>query len=129
MISGKVSPDREATIDIDVSGPSQQPQRTEVVIDTGFNGYLTLPKKRIHDLRLPFVGNRRATLGDGNVVVLDVYLATVSWHGHEREVLALQSDGGPLIGMSLLAGSRVTLDVADGGAVRIDELPGTRRVS
>lgn len=129
MISGKVSPDREATIDLDVSGPSQQPQRTEVVIDTGFNGYLTLPEKRIHGLKLPFVGNRRATLGDGNVVVLDVYLATVSWHGHEREVLALQSDGGPLIGMSLLAGSRVTLDVVDGGAVRIDELPGTGRVS
>ncbi len=129
MISGKVSPNREATIELNVSGPAQQPQRTEVVIDTEFNGYLTLPEKKIHDLKLPFVGNRRATLGDGNVVVLDVYLATVSWHGQEREVLALQSEGGPLIGMSLLSGSRVTLDVVEGGAVRIDELPGTGRVS
>ena len=129
MISGKVSPSREAAIELNVSGPTQQPQRTEVVIDTGFNGYLTLPEKRIHDLKLPFVGNRRATLGDGNVVVLDVYLATVSWHGQEREVLALPSEGGPLIGMSLLSSSRVTLDVVEGGAVRIDELPGAGHAS
>lgn len=128
MIHGKVSTNREATIELNVSGPNRQLQRTEVVIDTGFNGYLTLPKNLIHDLKLPFVGNRRATLGDGNTVVLDVYLATVSWHGKAREVLALQADGGPLLGMSLLAGNRVTLDVVDDGDVVVDELPRTVRV-
>nr|MBC8228759.1 clan AA aspartic protease [bacterium] len=52
-----------------------------------------------------------------------VYLAKVLWHNQEREVLVLQADGGPLVGMSLLYGSRVTLDVVDGGDVIIDILP------
>ena len=73
--------------------------------------------------RLPLVGNRRATLGDGSVVVLDVYLATVLWHDQEREVLVLQADSDPLVGMSLLYGNRVTLHIVDDGDVLIDELP------
>lgn len=68
------------------------------------------------------VGNRRATLGDGSMVVLDLYLATVSWHVQEREVLVLQAEGGALVGMSLLYGSRVVLDVVDGGEVTIATL-------
>ena len=128
MISGKVSTNREATIELDVSGPDQQRRQAEAVIDTGFNGFLTLPESLISDLKLPMVGNRRATLGDGNIVVLDVYLGTVSWHGREREVLVLQAEGGPLLGMSLLEGNRVTLDVVDDGTVVIDELPGMVRV-
>src|SRR5262249_60579706 len=34
-----------------------------------------------------------------------------TWHGRERDVIVLEADGDPLIGMSLLYGSRVTLDV------------------
>ena len=82
-----------------------------------------MPTRLIDRLKLQLAGNRRATLGDGNVVVLDVYLGKVLWHNHERDVLVLQADGGPLIGMSLLYGSQVTLDVVDGGDVTVRELP------
>lgn len=53
MITGKVTTDREATIEIEVSGTDPSPQQIEAVIDTGFNGYLTLPSRLIdhpHDL-------------------------------------------------------------------------------
>ncbi len=56
-------------------------------------------------------------------MVLDVCLAKVLWYGQEREVLVLQADGGPLVGMSLLYGSRVMLEVVDNGDVTIDPLP------
>ena len=92
------------------------------VIDTGFNGYLTLPHDLINYLKLQRAGSRHVALGDGNVVVLDVYLAMVLWHGQQREVLALQADGGPLIGMSLLYGNRVMLEVIGDGDVTIDSL-------
>ena len=92
------------------------------MIDTGFNGYLTLPSDVVSRLKLQLAGNRRATLGDGNTVVLDVYLAKVVWHSHEREVLALQTEGGPLIDMSLLHGNRLTLTIVNGGDVTIDPL-------
>lgn len=123
MITGKVTTNREAVIELEVIGPTKQTQRVFAVIDTGFNGYLTLPSNRINRLQLQFVGNRRAILGNGTVVVLDVYLAKVSWHAQERDVLVLQAGGGPLVGMSLLYGNRVTLDVVAGGDVTIDPLP------
>jgi predicted aspartyl protease len=77
----------------------------------------------VQTLRLPFVGHRRATLGDGSIVVLDLYLATVLWYEQEREVLVLQADGEPLVGMALLYGSRVVLHVVEDGDVLIEPWP------
>jgi clan AA aspartic protease len=123
MILGKVTTDREATIELKISGTDPSPQQVKAVIDTGFNGYLTLPSRLIGLLNLPMVGNRSATLGDGSAVILDAYLATVSWHGQDRNVLVLQGEGEALVGMSLLYGSRLSLEAIDDGDVVIKELP------
>jgi clan AA aspartic protease len=123
MMIGVVTANREATIRLMVAGPDQRQEASEVVIDTGFNGFLTLPSHVVRALNLPFVGNRRAMLGDGRSVVLDLDLATVMWNEEQREVLVLQTEGGPLIGMSLLYGYRVVLHVVENGDVIIDALP------
>jgi len=78
MITGKVTAELEGTIELEVNGSSPPPQRVEAVIDTGFNGYLTLPNRVIGPLNLSPAGNRSATLGDGSAVILDAFLATVS---------------------------------------------------
>lgn len=122
MMTGQVTANREAVIELEIVGSEQRREKVEAVIDTGFNGYLTLSSDVVSQLKLQLAGNRRATLGDGHTVVLDVYLANVVWHGHEREVLALQTEGGPLIGMSLLYGNRVMLTIVNGGDVTIDPL-------
>ena len=123
MITGVVTANREATIRLVVTGPDQRQEAIEVVIDTSFNSFLTLPSHVVRALNLPFVGNRRAMLGDGRSVVLDLYLATVMWNEEEHEVLVLQAEGGPLIGMSLLYGYRVILHVVENGDVIIDTSP------
>ncbi len=123
MINGKVTTSLEATIDIEVSGPNPTPEQTEAVIDTGFNGYLTLPSQLVRLLNLPLAGSRFATLGDGSVVSLRAYHATVSWHGQNRKVLVLEGDGASLVGMSLLRGSRFSMDVVVDGDVAVEELP------
>ena len=123
MMTGRITPDREAVLDLVVVGSGRKQATLEAVIDTGFNGYLVLSSNLAHRLEFQLVGNRRATLGDGHSIVLDAYLGTVIWHGRERAILVLQAEGGQLIGMSLLLGSRVTLDVTDGGNVTIDPLP------
>ena len=123
MIAGKVTTDREAVIELQVAGPARQTRPVQAVIDTGYNGYLTLPSHLITALHLPFGGHRRAALADGSIVILDVYLATVVWHGRQQEVVASRADCAPLVGMSLLRGSRMTMDVIEDGDVVIDELP------
>lgn len=122
MITGRVT-DREAAIELEVTGAGQPPLRIQAVIDTGFNGYLTLPSHSVSMLRLQFAGHRRGTLADGSVTVLDVYMAVVVWHGREEEALVSQAAGAPLVGMSLLHGSQMTMDVVEGGDVTIRELP------
>jgi clan AA aspartic protease len=123
MMTGKVTALREATVPLMVTSPGQHWQAVDAVLDTGFNGFLTLPSHLIRALQLSFVGNRRATLADGSTVVLDLYLVTVLWHGQEHEILVLQAESGPLMGMALLYGSRVVFHVVDDGDVLIESWP------
>jgi len=71
MITGKVTERREAVIDLEVIGQNdlevigqnQRKVRVEAAIETGFNGYLTLPKATVNTLAQNPAGNRIATLG------------------------------------------------------------------
>jgi len=121
MISGTIA-NNEALINLHVAGRDQSLREVTAVIDTGYSGHLTLPSRWISTLQLPFAGHRRGRLADGSVVILDMYLGTVVWHGRQLEVLILQATGSPLVGMSLLRGSRVQLEVVDGGRVTISDL-------
>lgn len=120
MITGQVTVDREAVIQLEVYGSEQKREIVDFVIDTGFNGNLILPGDLVERLNLQLAGKRRATLGDGNSVLLDVCIASVLWYKERREVLALRADGGPLIGMSLLHGNRLNMEVVNGGEVTIE---------
>jgi clan AA aspartic protease len=122
MIKGKVVA-REAVVSLEIRSRGAAPQTIQAAIDTGYNGYLTLPKALVSTLQLQLAGYRRATLADGSSVILESYLATITWHGKPRDVLISQTTGIPLIGMALLHGNRLTLDVLDGGDVLIDALP------
>lgn len=122
MIIGKIKANREAVIELEVIGLAQR-AKIEAVLDTGFTGYLMLPSDLINHLSLQLIGTRNVILGDGSNVTLDLYRAKVLWHNVERIVYALRSDAELLVGMSLLHGSRVTLDVVTNGNVTIDVLP------
>ena len=94
-------------------------------MDTGFTGYLTLPQESIRQLGLRSVDQRTFELANGGLFDFQVYLGSVSWHDRANDVLVLESDSVPLLGMTLLWGSRVTLDASTGGEVTIDEPPPT----
>ena len=123
MITGRVTAQREAVVRLVILDMTHQPHDVDAVIDTGFNGFLTLPRAMVQALQLPLAGNRRVTLGDGSTVVLDLYLATVLWDTQPREVLVLAAEGGPLMGMAMLYEHRVILHVVDNGDVLIDLWP------
>ncbi len=121
MIIGTITENQEAIIELEVVGSNWQ-EKIEAVIDTGYDGYLTLPINLLNRLGLRHAGYRQVILGDGNMVVLEMYRAKVLWHGTKLEVPVLRTDSGPLVGMALLNGNRVTLDVIKDGTVKIEIL-------
>lgn len=122
MLTGHVTSDKEAVIPIEVLGAEGRIAQVEAGIDTGYNGFLTLPRTVIEDLGLTFVGPARAALGDGNEVRMDLFLAAVHWEDGPRDVLVLETEGGTLVGMALLGGCRVVMDVEEDGIVSIESL-------
>jgi clan AA aspartic protease len=121
MIAGTFR-NHELVVELELAGPGGSRHRLEAVVDTGFNGYLTLPEHLVSQLQLQFAGHRRGMLADGSVVLLKMFLASIAWHRTQREVLILQTGGGPLLGMSLLERCRVTFDAVEGGHLKIREL-------
>jgi clan AA aspartic protease len=114
---------RQPTVFLTIYDPSGQHDDVEAIVDTGFTGYLTLPQDDVVALALPFVSYYNAGLADGSRVRLDVHEATVLWHGVQQTVLVLATGYEPLMGMSLIYGSRLTLEGVDGGTVILEELP------
>ena len=119
MIEGVVNAAYEAVVTLPLRGPEGQYREIDAVIDTGYNGFLTLPTPVVAELGLAFGGISRATLADGSVVAFDVYDVTVIWDGIARYVSANAADSTPLVGMSLLDMHDLSIRVRDGGRVLI----------
>jgi clan AA aspartic protease len=120
MIRGHVSVARQVVIPLELRGSNGMTVSVEAVVDTGFDGLLTLPPDLVARLELPYGMTRSYELGDGGVVEFDLHRATVLWDGQEREVGAIVSKGGALVGMAMLYGYRLAVDVVDGGDVLIE---------
>jgi clan AA aspartic protease len=122
MIYGVVNLRREATLPLVVGNANKQQQVVDTVIDTGFNGFLSLPSTIIATLNLPWSASDLVTLGDGSQTLFDIYTATVIWDGQYREIDIAASETEPLLGMALLYGYRLQVDNVEGGIVKIEEL-------
>lgn len=122
MTQGTISQEREVLVTLNVVGVNRTQQTIQGVLDTGYTGFLTLPAATIRLLNLHLVGTRPVILGDNSEVLLKEFFAIVVLNGRERGVLVLQSESIPLLGMRLLQGHRITLDVVPGGPVTIEPL-------
>ncbi len=122
MIVGEVRASREAVILAHLRGPAGIEVEVDAVIDTGFTDSLTLPPSIVSSLSLHFDRFVDIRLADDSIVTVEAYGVTVLWDGAERIVAVYAMDGGPLIGMSLLYGNRITIDAVDGGTVTIERI-------
>jgi clan AA aspartic protease len=113
----------EARVPVRVRGAGEREAFVQALVDTGFSGDLMLPFDTVEHLRLRATTMSRMFLGDGSSVLMPVYDATVEWHGGSRRIDVFACDSDPLIGMSLLRGSRLELDAVPDGPVRISPLP------
>jgi clan AA aspartic protease len=123
MITGVVTNDREAIISLIVRGPAGQRQRITAVIDTGYNGYLSLPPVIITSLRLPWRRRASALLADGSQTLFDIYEGIVLWDRRRRRIPVDEADSDPLVGMAMLDGYELKMRVRSGGRVTVKLLP------
>ena len=89
MITGTINADYEAVIRLRVHGPTGHAHEVEAIIDTGFNGFLTLPPALVTALGLTRRSRGRALLANGSEELFDIYGVTVLWdgqHGMSRQM-------------------------------------------
>jgi predicted aspartyl protease len=88
MIRGTVNARLEAMIRLTVESAGGPGEEIEAVVDTGFNGSLTLPPTVIARLGLAWRSRGSAILANGNLDHFDVYAAIVIWDGAARHILS-----------------------------------------
>jgi clan AA aspartic protease len=123
MRTGIVTTHREAVLRLVVYGPAGQRQQVQAVIDTGFDGWLTLPPAVIVSLGLPWRRRGLAVLADGSQSIFDIYDGTVIWDRRRQRIPVDEADADPLVGMALLEGYELKMQVRAGGKVTIKPLP------
>jgi clan AA aspartic protease len=123
MIHGVVNAQHEATVRVRVRGPSGIESDVKAIVDSGFTASLALPVDVVNALGLPRQSGGKAILADGSVRYFDICAAELAWGMGWRPVFVYAVGDEPLLGMRLLAGHRVVMDVVPGGLVEIVPLP------
>lgn len=122
MMTGTVNGNNEAILLLRVAGPTNSAV-VSAVIDTGFSGYLTVPPALAAALGLVYVMRGASTLADGSSDDYDVYRLDIEWFGVTRRFLVSAVGVEVLLGMSLLTGCELRVEVAPGGAIEVRRLP------
>ena len=119
MIEGVVNEWTEAVITLAVRGPSGQTAQVDVVVDTGFSDFLFLPSSFVSELELVNPARQDYILADGSRSTVDVYNVWALWDGRWKRVETGVSDAIPLVGMLMLEGHDLNIEVEVGGRVAI----------
>lgn len=116
---GSVINCREALLPLTLIAAGGSLVALPVIVDTGFTDDLTLPSSAIRDLELSSVGTAEGELADGSQFLCNVYEGRIIWHDKAFAIEIFETEGAPLLGMRLLRGNRLRLDVAEDGFLEI----------
>lgn len=121
-MTGSFTSEGEPSLPIHVVGPTDTLD-IDTIVDTGFNGELTLPQEQIESLGLPEAPVTEVTLADGRVREVQMYLAEVRLDGDNRQVFVAEAPTTPLLGTDLLWGFSLYVEFQANGTVEIERLP------
>ena len=123
MITGIVNAGGDAVVRLLVRGSGNILHEVEAVVDTGFNSFVSLPPNLVDALGLPYLRMERNILADGSVEECSIHEAVVLWGGREHTVPVQASGGDTLIGMAMMRGYELRIQVTDGASVTLQALP------
>jgi clan AA aspartic protease len=119
MIDGTVFHGREGIIRLRLHGPNQTTNEVDAVVDSGFTSFLGLRPETIAALELPRKNVEPFILGDGSVVDLATYWVELDWDGRVRKVTVQSVNDTPLIGMELMRDYHLSMEIWNGGHLRL----------
>jgi clan AA aspartic protease len=122
MIIGVVNAEFEPIISLSIRRSDGKFFTQDAIVDTGFNGWLSLPSDLITELNLQWKRRGRAILGDGSECVFNIYEAVLVWDGNLLRIPVDEADSEPLVGMSLMEGYQLMVQVFEGGRVELSKL-------
>jgi clan AA aspartic protease len=121
VIIGRVNEEVEGEIDLKVMG-AKVSEEIIATIDTGFNGFMTLPGDVIALLELEWLNEAPLTLADGQEYSANAYSADLEWDGSRRRIVIDEAEVKPLIGTSLLRGYKLEMEFKPDGELRLESL-------
>ena len=119
MIEGEVSADRFPLVSLVIFANDGSTLKVSLKVDTGFTGWITLPPELIERMGLPSAGFRRVTLADGSNLELPGFYVEVVWLDVIKTVVCLATTNTSLVGMSMMYGYSLRMDIVDGGRITI----------
>ena len=121
MIRGVLNDRLEPIFAVEISNGDGAFQPVDALLDTGFSESLTLPPNEVARLGLKYVSRVQLNLAGDQEIEGAVYAGFVKWFDQEREINVIAAEGQPLLGMTLLAGCKITIHARPGGEALVEE--------
>lgn len=120
-MTGHLNADGEPALPVHIVGPAGALE-IDAVVDTGFNGELTLPRPQIEALGLLEATVTEVTLADGRVRDVPMYDAETEFAGSTREIFVTEAPTTPLVGTGLLWGFSLYIEFDADGTVEVNPI-------
>jgi clan AA aspartic protease len=98
------------------------PVNIEFIVDTAFEGDLALPLAVLNRVQATFNHDRLIRLADGTFRPRPHFEVSIEWEGEERLAEVVLMDNEPLLGVELMAGYLLQVELEDGGEVSLEPL-------
>ena len=121
MIRGVLNDRLQLMVAVEISDGDGPFQPVEALLDTGFSEDLTLPQDLVARLGLKRVNRIPVTLAGDHQIQVSTHDGYVKMFGQVRRINVLAMEGQPLLGMTLLAGCKITIHARPGGEALIEE--------
>lgn len=123
MILGQVGQLLEPRIPLTLLDSTGGPLHISATIDTGFYGFLVLPPVLVQHLCLESLAEYPVELADSSVISPFHFQAKILWRDAERIIRVIEMESEPLVGVNLLWGHHLAIDLIVGGTVTLTPLP------
>lgn len=96
------------------------PMSVEFIVDTGFEGDLSLPGSLVAQLNAGYATERFSQMVDGSIIKRRAYLIDLEWGDGTRPMEVLVLENAPLLGAVLMDKSHLDADMRSGGEIVIE---------